>query len=280
MTPFQAVLATLGVAVLLAPFVAFLVLWWKQERILFQPPRVHVLDPDSSVTRLAYRTSDAQALRAYLVGLPQPATALVIAFHGNADVAEWLVPWARELHARTGASVLLPEYRGYSGLPGRPTYTASQADARAALRYVEDELRVAQRRLVFFGHSLGSAVAAELAVAAPPAALVLQSPFTSARAMASRVLIPPLPRLWDHVSRVHFDTAERVRQLSAPVFVAHGARDLLVPVRMARTVHESARVRGDLLVVSNAGHNDVPERGQQAYWTWISRAVALARTAG
>ncbi|MHB1861475.1 MAG: alpha/beta hydrolase [Gemmatimonadaceae bacterium] len=271
-------LATIGVAVFLASLVTFLVLWWKQERILFQPPAVYVPGPEPSVARLAYHASDAQALQAYLVGLPQPAAPLVLAFHGNADVAEWLVPWARELHARTGASVFLPEYRGYSGLSGRPTYTASQTDARAALRYVEDELRVARHQLVFFGHSLGSAVAAELAVAVPPAALVLQSPFTSARAMAARVLVPPLPGFWARVSRVHFDTSSCVRHISVPVFVAHGARDRIVPASMARAVHESARIPGEFLVVSNAGHNNVPEMGQQAYWTWISHAVALAAT--
>lgn len=268
--------ATLGVVVLLAPVIAFLALWWKQERVVFQPPRVYILSPDSSIARLDYRASDGQLLRAYLVGPSQSAISLVIAFHGNADIAEWLVPWARELHVHTGASVFLPEYRGYSGLLGRPTYMASQADAHAALRHVEYELGVPRRQLVFFGHSLGSAVAAELAVAAPPAALILQSPFTSARAMASRMLVPPLPNLWDHVSRVHFDTAARVHELSSPVFVAHGGYDLVVPVSMGHAVYQSARVRGQLLIVQGAGHNNVPEIGQQAYWTWISAAVALA----
>ena len=64
-----------------------------------------------------------------------------------------------------------------------------------------------------------------------------------------------------------------VRSLRAPVWVSHGDRDAVVPVRMGREVFAAAENKGELLVVRGAGHNDVPQVGGQAYWSWLVRAV-------
>lgn len=274
---FPFLLVPLALVVGVTVFAAVMLLLWRhQERVVFQPPRpAPPPKPGSAAQILRYEADDGQQLHAYLVGPPDSGAPLVIAFHGNADLAEWLLPWARELHVRTGAAVLLPEYRGYGGLQGPPSYPGTQLDARAALRVAQLQLGVPSSRLVLFGHSLGSAVAAELAADAPPAALALQSPFTSARAMASRMLFPAAPFLWTRLSRVHFDTCARLADLETSVFVAHGDRDRVIPIAMGRRVYAAARVRGQLLVVPGAGHNDVPDVGQQAYWEWLAAAVSL-----
>jgi fermentation-respiration switch protein FrsA (DUF1100 family) len=207
-----------------------------------------------------------------VVGDPSSAPFVILAFHGNADLARWLVPWATQVHRETGAAVVLPEYRGYDGLPEAPTYLGVSQDALATLALVRDEMRVSASRIVYFGHSLGSAVAAELAAAVPPRALVLQSPFTSARAMARRMIVPGLGALWRVISRVHYDTVGRVRRLSVPVWIAHGDRDLVIPLRMGREVFAAAARRGELLIVRGGGHDNVDEIGGDAYWDWLRRA--------
>lgn len=253
-------------------------LWRNQERIVFQPPRLLSLPArEATAGYRSYLAGDGQPLYGYLVGTPFSDQPLVIAFHGNADLAEWLLPWAHELHTRIGVPVLLPEYRGYGGLGGRPTYAGTKLDAQAALHMARTELGLAPSRLVLFGHSLGSAVATELAAATPSGVLVLESPFTSARAMASRMLLPSVPLLWNRISRVHFDTCAQVAQLPVPVYVAHGERDLVIPASMGRQVHAAARVPGQLLIVPEAGHNDVAERGQARYWQWFTAAVDQVR---
>jgi fermentation-respiration switch protein FrsA (DUF1100 family) len=175
-------------------------------------------------------------------------------------------------------AVLLPELRGYDGLAGQPTYAAAALDARAALRLAHDSLGVGAERLAYFGHSLGSAIATELAAEHPPVVLVLESPLSSARAMARRMVLPGLTLLWRLVSRVHYDTVRLVRALRVPVWVAHGERDLIIPSRMGREVFAAAVVPGELLVVRGAGHNDVPERAGEAYWGWLVRALEPVRT--
>ena len=61
------------------------------------------------------------------------------------------------------------------------------------------------------------------------------------------------------------------------MWVAHGDRDLVIPVRMGREVFAAARHPGELLIVPGAGHNDVAEVGGEAYWGWLTRALATGR---
>lgn len=268
------------VAALLASLVGLV--WWNQERIVFQPPRPPG-DGVMEARRIDYRAADGQPLFALLVedsARAAPTTEagpLVIAFHGNADLAVWQLPWAFELARRTGARVLLAEYRGYGGLGGKPTYEGSRLDARAAWAVARDSLGATPGDVTLFGHSLGSAVAAELADAlaesgTPPRALLLQSPFTSARAMA-RIGARPAALVWNAIARIHYDSDRIVRELDAPVWVAHGERDLVVPVRMGRALHGAARVKGGLLLVPRAGHNDVAQVAGKEYWRWLAAGV-------
>ena len=270
------VLQLLLVAALAWMAVTIVLIWHQQERIVFQPP-AYIPPAPSVARRVDFAAQDGHPLYGYLVSPTATGTpsTIVVAFHGNADLSAWLVPWARELAERTGVTVFLPEYRGYGGIPGPPTYGTSKQDAHGALAWARTTFPTA--RVVLFGHSLGSAVASELAAAmAPerPAALVLQSPFTSARAMATRVMLPPIPGLWTIISRVHYDTRNIVASLDAPVWVSHGTRDVVVPVRMGRAVHAAAKQPGELLIVQGAGHNDVADAGGADYWRWLAAAVS------
>ncbi|MDQ6829199.1 MAG: alpha/beta hydrolase [Gemmatimonadota bacterium] len=246
-------------------------LWWGQERLVFQPGGPPY--PSTGVTRLDYRADDGQPLLAYIVGNHTSPRGVLIAFHGNADLAVARVGWAEEVARHTGWLVMLPEWRGYAGLPGRPTADGVRRDARAALRAAISSLGAETGHIALYGHSLGSAVATELSEEANPVALVLESPLTSARDMARIVVARPVELVWSMISRVHYDTRRRVSEIGAPVSVAHGDRDFIIPVRMGEAVFAAARTKGRLLVVHGAGHNDVAEVAGDAYWQWITAAL-------
>jgi hypothetical protein len=245
--------------------------WWRQERILFQPPRL-VGNGDES-GRIGYDAVDGQRLAGYLIGDPARAPGVLLCFHGNADLAVWQLEWARQVERRSRFAVFLAEYRGYMSLGGTPTYASSKLDARAAYDHLRIALGVDRSRIAYFGHSLGSAIATELAEIHPPSALLLQSPFTSARAMARLIVAPPIVLAWRAISRIHFDTGKAVSELEVPVSIAHGRRDRIVPVRMGLEVYEAAKEKGELLVVDDAGHNDVAEVAGTKYWQWIAKAL-------
>ncbi|MEP6507094.1 MAG: alpha/beta hydrolase [Gemmatimonadales bacterium] len=244
-----------------------------QERIAFQPQGPPYPSPGDT-RREDYRASDGQPLFAYIVGDPANATGLLLVFHGNADMAARQIDWARDVLSRTGLAVMVAEYRGYASLAGKPSYVASQLDADAAYAFAIGDLHVPADRIAFFGHSLGTAVAAELATRHRPFALVLQSPFTSARDMA-RLLVGRRPGTlsWNLFSRIHFDTIERVKTLDVPVSVAHGGRDRLISSSMGLRVFEAAHTKGQWLLVPEASHNDVSTHGE-AYWKWLTQALA------
>jgi pimeloyl-ACP methyl ester carboxylesterase len=272
-----------------------LMLWARQERIVFQPPGPPWHDVDTA--RVTYAAEDGQELFAYVVrvegggqgaedqradsALTHPPSAgtrplpTLLVFHGNAEIAAWSLPWAREVTRRTGATVVLAEYRGYAGLSGRPTYTGSKLDARAAWEYARKSLGATPQNTAIYGHSLGSAIGVELASELKPRALLLEAPFTSARAMAARLGVPGILPLWRAISRVHYDTRTQVADLDVPVWVVHGAHDMVTPVHMGREVFQAARRKGELLVLDGVGHTDVVESGGERYWDWLARGMGI-----
>jgi fermentation-respiration switch protein FrsA (DUF1100 family) len=263
------VIVTVAVVTILLGFV--LLIWWYQERILFQPPRFLEV-PDESC-RVGYDALDGQRLIGFLIGNPTTAPGILLCFHGNADLAIWQLDWAREVERRTRVAVFLAEYRGYMSVGGTPTYATTKLDARAAYDHLRIALGVDRSRIAYFGHSLGSAIATELAEVHPPAALLLQSPFSSARAMARLIVTPPIAVAWRAISRIHFDTVGTVAELDVPVSVAHGRRDRIVPFRMGLEVYEAVKTKGEMLAVDAAGHNDVTQVAGADYWRWITRAL-------
>jgi len=287
--PVRALLSTLLVVltiVLVLCLALVALVWWQQERVVFQPPRQPSPAPPSWARRVSYQASDGQPLFGYLVGgkstsssrTDAAATPLLLAFHGNADLAIWRLDWAREVARRTGARVLVAEYRGYGGLAGTPNYAGSRLDALAAFEFLRDSLGARAAGLTIYGQSLGSAVATELAEQLarrdePPRALVLESPFTSAEAMARIALARPIGWLWKAIARVHYDSRRIVASYDVPVWVAHGERDRVVPTRMGRELYAAARRKGELLLVPGAGHNDVELVAREDYWRWLGRAV-------
>lgn len=260
-----------------------LMLWSRQERIVFQPPRPP-FENDSAAVRVSYSAADGQELFAYVVerriddeaggAASQVSPPVILFFHGNAEIASWSISWAHEVTRRTGAKVLLAEYRGYAGLSGRPTYAASKLDALAAFAYARDSLGARPEHTVIYGHSLGSAIGVELAMAIKPRALLLEAPFTSARAMAARLGVPGILPLWRAISRVHYDTRTQVSSLDVPVSVIHGEQDMVTPVQMGRDVFTAARRKGELVILEGVGHNDVVETGGERYWQWLQRGVS------
>jgi hypothetical protein len=271
--PVLTVFATLMLVAILAVVVFLAMLWKYQERIVFQPPGPPYPEAGAA-RRFDFHAADGQPLLAYFVG-DASAGRIIIVFHGNADLAVWQIPWATEVASRTGYAVLLPELRGYGGLVGVPSYSTGNLDAQASYGLARDSLGFAPDRIVLFGHSLGSAIAAELAREVNAAALVLQSPLTSARDMASRIATPAIRLLWSGIGRVHYDTERLVRTLATPVWVAHGARDTVVPVGMGERVFAAAARKGQFLLVEDAGHNDVEARGGERYWQWLVNALGV-----
>jgi fermentation-respiration switch protein FrsA (DUF1100 family) len=251
------------VAVLLAP----VGLLWAFQRRLIYLPAPSAVPPAATVLpgaeEVGFTTSDGLRLGGWFLparpggpgrdagdpGRPGPA---VLVCNGNGGNRSLRAPLAAAL-ARLGLAVLLFDYRGYGGNPGAPTEAGLAADARAALAYLAGRPEADPDRLVYFGESLGAAVALRLAVERPPAALVLRSPFASLAEVGQHhyPLLPVSLLLADR-----YDSAALAARLSAPLLVVAGERDRIVPAAHSRRLFAAAPEPKRLVVLPGVDHND------------------------
>ena len=244
-------LIVLGVAVFL------LVVWQGQRGLLYFPdrrpvPRAAEVLPGAADVELA--TEDGLHLAGWFVppsGTPSGVTVLVC--NGNGGDRSLRAGFARGL-AGTGHAVLLFDYRGYGGNAGTPSEAGLRADARAALGHLRSRPDVDPERIIYFGESLGAAVAAQLAAERAPLALVLRSPFPTL-ADVGRIHYPYLP-VTDALLIDRYRVVDALAGLRAPVLVVAGDRDTLVPLALSRRVHDAVPGPKRFIVVAGAEHND------------------------
>src|SRR5262245_26254824 len=241
----------------LAVIAAVLALIWTMQRRLIYFPASGVAAPRelglTGVEPVTFETIDGLRLSGWFFSAPGPSPRItVLVFNGNAGNRAHRGPLADGLR-RHGFQVLLIDYRGYGGNPGAPSKNGLAADARAARTYLAGRSDVDLSRLVYFGESLGTAVAVDLAVEHSPAALVLRSPFTSL-ADVGQHHYPFLPV--GLLLRDRFSAIEQIRRIRAPLLVIAGGHDRIVPIDNSRRLYEAAIAPKTLLVLPNADHND------------------------
>ena len=186
----------------------------------------------------------------------------LVYFGGNGGNRADRLDWARDFH-RLAYGLLLLDYRGYGGNPGTPTETGLYRDAQAALDWLAKE---PGRKLAYFGESLGSGVAVEMATRVTPAGLIIQSGFSSALDVGkSRYPFLPVSLLMTD----RFDSLPKIRELGCPLLAIHGDRDRTVPLSLGRALFDAAPQPKEWLPVPGAAHNDVSGVGGQSYWKKI-----------
>lgn len=247
----RTVLVVAGIAVLLLAL-----LWVFQRRLIYLPDRRAVGPAGDYVAGgrdVTLSTSDGLELAGWYVppaGASRQVTVLVA--NGNAGNRAGRAPLARAL-SEAGFAVLVFDYRGYGGNPGHPSEDGLARDARAAHRFLVDELGTPPERLLYFGESLGAGVVTELATEHPPAGLVLRSPFVDLASVGQvhYPWVPVRPLLRDR-----YPVAELVARVRVPTTVIYGTADTIVPPEQSRRVAAAAAGPVEEVEVAGAGHND------------------------
>ncbi len=214
------------------------------------PAAAQVLPGARDVT---LRTSDGLELGAWFAPpstSPERDLAVLVA-PGNGGNRSGRAELAQLLRGR-GLAVLLMDYRGYGGNPGRPSEEGLARDADAAVAALE-ELGYPPDRVIYLGESLGTGVVAALATRTPPAGVVLRSPFTELADVGAHHY-PWLPvRL---LLRDRFPVVEHVRRSDVPLVVVYGTADTVVPADLSVRVADDARTLVDVVVLDGVDHND------------------------
>ncbi len=192
--------------------------------------------------------------------------------HGNAGNLsfrrELIRHWQRELNA----SVLIFDYPGFGKSAGKPTEAGCYAAAHAAYDWLTTVQQVPAGELVLYGKSLGGAMAVELAVSRPHAALVIQSSFTSLPDLGQEMFFF-LPVRW--LVRSRYDSRARLEHYTGPLFVGHGDQDDLIPCRHGERLYAACpSPTKQFFCLDACGHNDV---GTRDFYAAVKQFLAASR---
>jgi len=259
-----------------------LLAWLLQERLAFPAPRAPVPDPRrlgiAHGERIELVSGDGTRLAGWYLAPraadalhhPAPPSPALLWFYGNGENIAGIWPILRDFQP-PGTALLVVDYPGYGGSEGRASEAGLYAAAEAAYAALAGRAGVDARRIHVYGRSLGTAVASYTAARHPVAGLILESPFTSAAAMA-RHLYPFLPRLG---LRLSLDNLGHVRLVRCPVLLLHGTADRLAPTAMGMAVAAAAASPVEVVLIHGAGHNDTYEVGGREYrdkvWAFVGR---------
>lgn len=241
-----------------------------QARMVFFPDRRLVAAPSDiglDYTDVSIDTEDGERLHAWLV--PGSGGQVVLFLHGNAGNISHRLDSIRIFHS-LGLSVLAVDYRGYGQSTGRISEQGSYADARAAYQYLRNDYGFDAGQIIFFGRSLGSAVAIELATHERPRALIAESAYTSITDIGARHYRFLPVRL---LARIHYNSLPRVAAIDCPKLFIHSVDDEIAPFDLAQRLFEGAAEPKIFLEISG-DHNSGFVTSGVAYIEGLRRFLA------
>jgi hypothetical protein len=224
---------------------------------------------------LTVTTPDGQTLDgAFIPSSGRRPDVTVLYFHGQSNNLG--TSWERlELLYPLGYNLALVDPRGYGRSTGTPSEAGLQIDERAIRAAVVARPDVDPSRLVYYGRSLGSGLAIDLASSAPPAVLITESAFASIAAFVNDATYVDFPASF--VSESAWDNLDKVRGILSPYLLFHGTADLYVDPRYSDELAAAHPGTTMLVKVPGADHDDVPQMmGLDAYRAAIQGFVEAA----
>lgn len=230
-------------------------LYVGQREILYHPTQLVPEPAAYGVPRMtAERVPAGKNVRPLIWWAPPAKSShpVIVYFHGNAGHLGHRAARARR-YLEEGYGLLLAGYRYNAGAGGEPSEEGLLADGRAAIEFAKDRGH-APEKMVFYGESLGTGVAVALAAEYRPAALVLESAYSSIADVAQEVYWY-LPVRW--MVKDNFDSAARIQRVKSPVLLIHGEGDPVTPAWSARKLFELSPGPKEAHFLKGGGHHNL-----------------------
>ena len=253
---------------------------FRPERIIFKTPAEYQLPFEDVYVKVNDGNGKNERIHAWWIPAENPSDRTLLYLHGSALNIGANITHARRFH-QMGFSVFLISYRGYGKSDGSfPTEAQVYADAQAAWTYMVEQKGIDPKAIFIYGHSLGGAVAIQLALNNPAAGgLIVEAAFTSIADMARRI---PKYRIFPLELIVHerFDSIEKVGRLQPPVLYIHGTDDKLVPPEMSSELYKRTASSKQLKFIPGGGHNNSASVGGDEYLQAVKNFIDFARKSG
>ncbi len=227
-------------------------LYAGQETLIFPAsalPADHVFRTEIPCEELTIEVDGAK-LSALHFRQPNPR-GLVFFLHGNGGN---LQSWTRgvDFYRQVNYDLFIIDYRGYGKSTGRiESEEQLHADMRVAWDLVAGEY--ADKPIVLYGRSLGTALATKLATEVDTELLVLVSPFQNMLSMAHG----RYPFVPSGILRYPFPTDDLIGDVTAPILLVHGDRDRFIPLEHSEALIERANSPAELLVIEGGNHYNI-----------------------
>ena len=257
-------------------------IWVQQKHFIFMPERIVTKTPadyhikfEDLYLQVPSDNGQVERMHCWWIPADQPSDRYLIYLHGSALNIGANVSHARRFK-KMGFSVLLISYRGYGQSDGNfPTETQIYRDAEVAWNYLVKQKGISPADIFIYGHSLGGAVAINLAISHPEAkGLIVEATFTSIADMGRRHNFYRLLPL-GLITHQRFDSIGKIDRLKMPVLFLHGTEDNVVPFTMSRRLYEKAPSPKRLKLISGGGHNNSATVGGAEYLKSVKDFITM-----
>ncbi|MGD8880393.1 MAG: alpha/beta fold hydrolase [Desulfobacterales bacterium] len=247
-------------------------LWARQGHFIFMPRREIKKTPANyqlpyKDVYVTVRASNGlvERIHGWWIPAQNPSGKTLLYLHGSALNIGANVDHVRRFH-NLGFAVFIISYRGYGLSDGEfPSEAQMYADAEAAWNYLVGQKKVEPDHIFIYGHSIGGAIAIDLAVRHSNAAgLIVEATFTSIIDMALlkyKYRLLPMDLIVDQ----KFDSLNKVGRLKIPVLYMHGTKDNRVPSVMSRRLYKKTSSPKRLKFITGGGHNNSASVGGEDY---------------
>ena len=245
--------------VILVVYAGLCYLLWANQRSLLYRPWKFLIDPRlcaiNGVELVDIHPSSEEKLYVWHYPPQAEGAPVIVYFDGNrGNISIWNRRWRRI--AAAGAGFIALSYRGYGGSTQQPSEEGLHEDAQFAWDWAVRHYP--ESRLAIHGFSLGTGFATKLAGSVKTCPLILEAPYTSAVDRAAE-MFPILPaRL---ILKDRIETRKWIAAVEAPVMIAHGDKDMIVPIRHGRKLYKLAKKPKTFVKFKGANHLTMPAGG-------------------
>ncbi|MBX3440388.1 MAG: alpha/beta hydrolase [Planctomycetaceae bacterium] len=236
------------------------------ELLLFRPTKFPVGDwepQDLDYQDVWFTAEDGVRLHGWYCPHDDPV-AHVLHLHGSGGNLSDRRFLLKHLQTNLRLSLFIFDYRGYGRSEGAATVSGALLDAAAARREFAKLVGCESRDIVLQGHSLGGAIAVQLAATEAPRALIVESSFSSLKDIATL----HYPNLAWVVPDDKLNSVAAIPNYKGPYLQSHGTADSLIPLASGKKLFDAANGPKRFIRMPRLDHNDPPSR---AYYAALDR---------
>lgn len=231
------------------------VFYFAQDLFFFRPerlPKWFTYKYPFPFAEVNFEMEDGGEVNALHFRVPN-SKGVVFYIKGNSRSIKGWGKFAKDFVGK-GYDFFIMDYRGFGKSRGRRTEDILYADLQQVYKWLSAEY--GEKRIILYGRSLGSGLAARVASWNDPQLLILDCPYYSFLYHITRYGFI-LPIRW--LLRYHIRTDRFIKKVQCPVYILHGKKDRLIPYRQSEMLKALVPDNITLYPIPEAGHNNLPD---------------------